>query len=109
MDPARKPWEWVQDLITVDPSGVARWNRSAGEIPYADLVRAAELGLLRGDPFRPYLLLLHPNPIKEGVCEEAPTALAPDEDQRSPRLGGRSRIHGKAELCSQSGGVPELL
>jgi hypothetical protein len=55
-----KPWEWVQDLITVDQFGSARWNRSAAEIPYADLVRAGEQGLLRGDPLRPYLMLLQP-------------------------------------------------
>ena len=55
-----KPWEWVEDLITVDQSGSARWNRTAAEIPYADLVRAGELGLLRGDPLRPYLMLLLP-------------------------------------------------
>lgn len=60
IDPARKSWDWVEDLITVDQTGLAQWNRSAEEIPYADIVRAAELGLLHGDPLRPYLLLVHP-------------------------------------------------
>jgi hypothetical protein len=55
-----KLWEWIEDLITVDASGRAWWNRGADEIPYADVVRAGELGLLRGDPLRPYLILVQP-------------------------------------------------
>lgn len=59
--PARtKAWETAEDLVTVDELGLARWHRSAEDIPFADLVRASEHGLLRGDPFRPYLVLVLP-------------------------------------------------
>ena len=53
-------WEVVEELITVDGGGVAQWGRAADEIPYEDLVRAAERGLLSGDPLRPYIVFLLP-------------------------------------------------
>ncbi len=53
-------YEWATDLILVDADRRARWNLPAHEIPYEWLVRAGEEGLLRGDPFRPYLPVLLP-------------------------------------------------
>lgn len=55
-----KTWEVAEHLITVDASGLIRWQRSAADIPYADVVRAGDRGLLHGDPLRPYLVLLLP-------------------------------------------------
>jgi hypothetical protein len=55
-----KRYEVAEDLITVDEGGLARWRRSAAEIPYQDLTRAGDRGVLRGDPLRPYLVLLLP-------------------------------------------------
>lgn len=49
-----------QDLITVDQQGRAHWNRGLKDIPYGDLRRAAEAGLLDGDPLRPYFVLNYP-------------------------------------------------
>ena len=54
-------WQAVRDLITIDSDGLARFNREAEEILYGDLLRAAEADLLEaGDPYRPYVVLLHP-------------------------------------------------
>jgi hypothetical protein len=55
-----KAWETSEDLVTIDGRNQARWNRSSDEIPFEDLVRAARHGLLRGDPLRPYLVLVLP-------------------------------------------------
>lgn len=55
-----KAWETSEDLVTVDHRNLARWNRGADEIPFEDLVRASAHGLLRGDPLRPYLVLVLP-------------------------------------------------
>jgi hypothetical protein len=49
-----------RSLITVDADGHAQWNRDLDEMPYSDLVRSGELGLLSGDPLRPYLVLETP-------------------------------------------------
>lgn len=48
------------NLVTVDPQGRAHWNRQSNEIPYGDLVRGGEKGLVDGDPLRPYLYLSVP-------------------------------------------------
>jgi hypothetical protein len=53
-------YEWTTDLILIDGDRHARWNLQAHEIPYEWLVRAGEEGLLRGDPFRPFLPMLLP-------------------------------------------------
>jgi len=53
-------YEWATDLVVVDGQRHARWNLGIAEIPYEWLVRAGEEGLLRGDPFRPYLPMLLP-------------------------------------------------
>ena len=55
-----KAWEVAEDLIVVDADGTARWNLRADEITFEQLIRASEHGLLRGDPLRPYLVLLLP-------------------------------------------------
>lgn len=57
---AHKTWEVAEDLIGIAADGHARWRRSAADIPYGDLIRADEHGLLRGDPLRPYVVLLIP-------------------------------------------------
>jgi hypothetical protein len=55
-----KVWEVAEQLTTVDPQGRAVWRRRADDIPYEDIVRVGEAGVLRGDPLRPYLVLLLP-------------------------------------------------
>ncbi len=60
IDTARKRWEMSEDLLTVRADHELRWNRPQSDIPYADLLRASDYGLLRGDPRRPYLVLLLP-------------------------------------------------
>jgi hypothetical protein len=57
---ARKRYERPEDLILIDEQGHARWHASAEQIRYDEIVRAAERGLLRGDPLRPYLAFLQP-------------------------------------------------
>jgi hypothetical protein len=46
-------YESARDLILLDGAGLAEWNLGIEEIPYGDLVRAADAGLLRGDQLRP--------------------------------------------------------
>jgi hypothetical protein len=53
-------YQQAEDLVTVDQTGLAQWHRRAEEILYADLVRAGNQGLIRGDPLRPYIVLLYP-------------------------------------------------
>lgn len=53
-------YERAEDLIVVDERGLAHWNLDAEQIRYGDLVRAGDLGLVRGDPRRPYVVLLYP-------------------------------------------------
>ena len=53
-------YESARELILVDQAGRGRWDLGIDEIPYGHLVRAGEHGLLRGDPFRPYLPMLLP-------------------------------------------------
>jgi hypothetical protein len=48
------------NLETIDQQGRAHWNRKSDEIPFGDLVRAGDAGLLNGDPLRPYLVLSLP-------------------------------------------------
>jgi hypothetical protein len=55
-----KIWEVAEQLTTVNRQELAVWHRSAAEIPYEDVVRAGKAGVLRGDPLRPYLVLLWP-------------------------------------------------
>jgi hypothetical protein len=55
-----REYQMAEDLITVDAEGLAHWNRPKDEIPYGDIVRAAEYGLIDGDPQRPYVALLIP-------------------------------------------------
>ena len=55
-----KVWEVASQLITVGEDGLAAWGREARDIPYADLVRAGDAGLLRGDALRPYVAFLLP-------------------------------------------------
>lgn len=55
-----RPYEMAEDLVTVDIEGRGHWNRTQREIPYGDIVRSAEAGLLRGDPLRPYIALVIP-------------------------------------------------
>jgi hypothetical protein len=45
------------NLVTVDRQRRAHWNRQSDQIPYGDLVRGAEVGLLDGNPLRPYFYL----------------------------------------------------
>jgi hypothetical protein len=58
--PDTKVWEVAENLVVVRSDGRARWNLTAEEITFADLLRSGERGLLRGDPRRPYLTLLLP-------------------------------------------------
>jgi hypothetical protein len=53
-------YDVAEDLIGVDENGLAQWNLGADAIRYGDLVRAGEHGLVRGDPRRPYVVLLYP-------------------------------------------------
>lgn len=53
-------YERPRDLILIDEFGLGAWDRQMGEISYGDIVRAGELGLLTGDPLRPYLPMLLP-------------------------------------------------
>lgn len=55
-----KRYEMAPALAGVGTDGLVRWGRSQAEIPYGDLVRSGRDGLLRGDPLRPYLVLLSP-------------------------------------------------
>lgn len=56
----RKRYERSENLILIDEHGHARWHASAENIRYGQIVRAAERGLLRGDPLRPYVAFLQP-------------------------------------------------
>jgi hypothetical protein len=47
-------------VVTVDDRGLARWDVHPLEAPIGDLLRAAEAGLLDGNPLRPYLILAVP-------------------------------------------------
>lgn len=47
-------------VVTVDDQGLARWDVRSLEARIGDLIRAAETGLLDGDPLRPYLILAVP-------------------------------------------------
>ncbi len=53
-------YQHAEDLVLVDVDGRAHWHKPAPEIAYGDLVRAAECGLNRGDPLRPYIVFLYP-------------------------------------------------
>jgi hypothetical protein len=55
-----KYYEQARALVTVDDPGHAQWQRDQDQIPFGDLVRAAEYGLVRGDPLKPYLVLQLP-------------------------------------------------
>lgn len=55
-----KYYEMAPSLILVERHGLARWHVPRDEISYGELVRSAELGLMRGDPLKPYLVLLMP-------------------------------------------------
>jgi hypothetical protein len=55
-----KYYETPRDLVGVGADGLARWNRDRGQIPYGDLIRSGNDGLLHGDPLRPYLVLQWP-------------------------------------------------
>jgi hypothetical protein len=59
-DLKHKHYEMAPSLILVDRDGRVRWHVPREQIPYGDLVRSADHGLLRGDPLRPYLVLLIP-------------------------------------------------
>ena len=51
---------YAHHLITVDEAGLAHWNVGLQHARCGDLVRAAEHGLVDGDPLRPYLILQPP-------------------------------------------------
>jgi hypothetical protein len=53
-------YEVAEDVIVVEADGTARWNLTAEQITVDHLLRAAGRRLLRGDPLRPYLVLLLP-------------------------------------------------
>jgi hypothetical protein len=55
-----KYYEVDTDLILIDVDGHARWNVTRDRIRFSDLDRSGRMGLLRGDPLRPYLVLLLP-------------------------------------------------
>jgi len=50
----------LRRVATVDAAGLARWDVRPLDAPIGDLLRAAEAGLLGGDPLRPYLILAVP-------------------------------------------------
>lgn len=52
-------WTPAHQLPVVGPDGRARWGLGL-DAPYDDLVRAADHGVLEGDPRRPYLILQPP-------------------------------------------------
>jgi hypothetical protein len=58
--PQTKVYEVAEDIIVVEADGTARWNLTAEQITVDHLLRSADRGLLRGDPLRPYLVLLLP-------------------------------------------------
>jgi hypothetical protein len=53
-------YEVAEDIIVVEADGTARWNLTTEQITVDHLLRSADRGLLRGDPLRPYLVLLLP-------------------------------------------------
>jgi hypothetical protein len=53
-------YEVAEDIIVIEADGTARWNLTAEQITVDHLLRSADRGLLRGDPLRPYLVLLLP-------------------------------------------------
>jgi hypothetical protein len=57
---SRKLYERPEDLTPIDQAGRGRWNVAIDDLPYGDIVRAGEHGLLRGDPLRPYLGFMQP-------------------------------------------------
>jgi hypothetical protein len=58
--PQTKVYEVAEDIIVIEADGTARWNLTAEQITVDHLLRSADRGLLRGDPLRPYLVLLLP-------------------------------------------------
>ena len=58
--PQTKVYEVAEEIIVVEADGTARWHLTAKQITVDHLLRSADRGLLRGDPLRPYLVLLLP-------------------------------------------------
>jgi len=48
---------WQSSITLVDEHGRAIWNNYWKDVRYGDLLRAADAGVLEGDPLRPYLIL----------------------------------------------------
>jgi hypothetical protein len=48
---------WQSSITLVDDRGRAIWNNYWKDVRYGDLLRAADAGVLEGDPLRPYLIL----------------------------------------------------
>jgi hypothetical protein len=56
-------WNSLKHSLTlVDPEGRAHWSVwDYDQIPYSEIIRAGQAGVLPGDPRRPYLVLLPPS------------------------------------------------
>ncbi len=55
-------WGRISPVVTlVDELDRATWNQPAESTRYAELLRAAQAGALRGDPTRPYVVLSPPH------------------------------------------------
>jgi hypothetical protein len=120
-DPARhKVYETPSDLVIVGRDGLARWDLDRGAIPYGDIIRSGEYGLIRGDPLRPYLYLqlpqgagwldiawepmLHAWEVLEGLYVTGQTAVLLNNVRK--RLTGRHVLAAKANELQARGGRP---